>query len=83
MLVLGVHYEPSNSNQPQKCEHVVKFLLFCYKHLCPVAFGIGLMFLTNEQKRSIPNDFTIIVYQYDVDSLFAFKRRLIISEENR
>ena len=64
MLDLGVHYEPSNSNQPQKYEWVVKFLLFCYKRLCTVAFEIGLMFLTNEQKKSILNDFTIIVYQY-------------------
>ena len=40
MLVLGVHYEPSNSNWPKKCEHIVEFLLISYKRPCTVAFGI-------------------------------------------
>ena len=45
IVVLGVHYEPLNSNEPEKCERVVAFLLFSYKRICTVAFGIRI----NEQ----------------------------------
>ena len=40
ILVLGVHYEPLNSNELLKCECIVAFLLFSYKRLCTVAFEI-------------------------------------------
>ena len=40
IVVLGVRYEPLNSNLPYKFEHAVAFLLFSYKRLCTVAFGI-------------------------------------------
>ena len=40
MLILSVHYKPSQQHLAKKCEHVVEFLLFSYKRLCTVAFGI-------------------------------------------
>ena len=42
----SLNYELLNSNQPLKCEHVVEFLLFSYKRLCTVSFGIRNNFRT-------------------------------------
>ena len=42
ILILRVHYELLNSNQPLKCDHVVDFLLLSHKRLCTVALGIRL-----------------------------------------
>ena len=43
MLTLSVHYEPLNSNQPYKYDHVVEFLLFSCKRLLTVTSGMRIV----------------------------------------
>ena len=47
MLTLSLHCEHLNSNQPEKCECVVEFLLFYKKRHCTGRFGIWSFFPEN------------------------------------
>ena len=53
MLTLRVHYEPLNSNWSEKCECAVEFLLFSYKRLCTVAFGIQWSHFLSSSPKNI------------------------------
>ena len=56
MLTLNVHYDPLISNESQKWEHVVGFLLFSLQRLCTVHFWISFQIRgTNHQCGTYKN----------------------------